>query len=107
MLMSQAARSSGAIGLPRFGDCANAADDRASSAPAAMSSRIDMFDLALVGDAPAGDHVVVEVAAVAAQRNELRAVGLHIAGFVGGAALQRDRRAVPPPRHPEPRQRLR
>src|ERR1700676_5047721 len=98
MLMSQEARSSGEIGFPRFGDCAKAAEPSATSTPAAMSLRIDMLDLALVGDAPGGDHVVVEVAAVATRRDELRAVRLHVAGFVGGAALQRDGRAVPPPR---------
>src|SRR5262249_62279585 len=105
MLMSQDARSSGEIGLPRLGDSANAADDSATSAPATMSSRIDMLHLALVGDVPARDHVVVVVAAVAAQRDELGAARLHVAGLVGRAAHQRDGPAVPSPRQPEPPQR--
>src|SRR5215471_1523985 len=107
MLMSQEARSSGEIGLPRLGDSANAVEAKATSAPATMSSRIDMLHLALVGDVPARDHVVVVVAAVAAQRNELGTARLYVAGLVGRTAHQRDGLAVPPPRHPEPRQRLR
>src|ERR1700680_1223869 len=79
MLMSQEARSSWEIGLPRFGPCwANAVDARAWTASAAAgaaatrSLRIDIFHLAIAGHRPGLDHVVVVVAAVAAQRDEFR-----------------------------------
>src|SRR5579871_6744765 len=108
MLMSQVARSSGEIALPRLGDCwAAAAPHRATSAAAAASSRINIFHLALVGDVPARDHVAVEVAAVATQRDKLRPRRLDVAGLVGGAALQRHRAAIPLPGHAEARERLR
>src|SRR5215831_18858494 len=105
MLMSQEARSSGEIGLPRLGlCCANAGDASARStagAAATRNLRIDIFHLAIAGDGPGLDHVVMVIAAVAAQLDELCAAWLHVAGLVGRTALQHRRSAVPLPRHAE------
>src|SRR5712671_7389960 len=91
ILMSQEARSSGKIGLPRLGLCwANTGDasaKRAAGAAAAKNLRIDIFHLAIARDGPGLDHVVVVVAAVAAQRNELLAARLDVSGLVGRTAL--------------------
>src|ERR1700733_5447462 len=82
MLMSQVARSSGEIGLPRVGLWADAPAPRAGgTAAVARVLRIDIFHLAASGHGPGLDHVAMIIAAVAAQRDELRARGLHIAGI--------------------------
>src|SRR5260370_37874570 len=87
MLMSQEARSSAEIGLPRVGLCsANAGDasaKRAAGAAALQNLRIDIFHLAIDGHRPGLDHVVVVGAAVAAQRDELLAARLHVSGLIG------------------------
>src|SRR5262249_42460464 len=105
MLMSQAARSYSEIGLPRLGLCwANAGDanaNRAAGAAAAKNLRIDIFHLAIAGHGPGLDHVVVVVAAVAAQRDELLAARLNVSGLIGRTALQDCGPAVPLPRHAE------
>src|SRR5580700_9468346 len=87
MLMSQEARSSWEIGLPRFGPCWANAVDASTTTESAVAGRvatrtlrIDIFHLAIAGHRPGLDHVVVVVAAVAAQRDELSAARLHIAG---------------------------
>src|SRR6266446_1598647 len=91
MLMSQEARSSAEIGLPRLGLCwANAGDASAKSAAGAAALknlRIDIFHLAIAGHGPGLDHVVVVGAAVAAQRDELLAARLDVSGLVGRTAL--------------------
>src|SRR5215471_1039476 len=111
MLMSQDARSSGEIGLPRLGLCwANTGDANAKSSAGAAATkilRIDIFHLAIAGYGPGLDHVVVVDAAVAAQRDELRAARLDVAGLVGRTALQHRGAAVPLPGHAEARRRLR
>src|SRR5262245_55159663 len=59
---SHGAISASVIGLPSFGDCANAAP--AASAPASTATailRVDMLDLPARVDAPAGEAVVVLV----------------------------------------------
>src|SRR5215470_10375198 len=110
MLMSQAARSSAEIGLPRLGLCwANAGDasaKRAAGAAALKNLRIDIFHLAIAGHGPGLDHVVVVIAAVAAQRDELLAARLHVPGLVGRTALQYRRAAVPLPCHAKARHSL-
>src|SRR5262245_36305540 len=109
MLMSQEARSSAEIGLPSFGPCwadAGAASTRTAAGTAAARNlyiglRIDILHLAIAGHGPRLDHVVVVLRALAAQRDELRAARLDVAGLVGAAALQHRRAAVPLPRHAE------
>src|SRR5215471_1748642 len=111
MLMSQEARSSGEIGLPRLGLCWAATGDasarRRAGAAATKILRIDIFHLAIAGHGPGLDHVVVVNTAVAAQRDELRAGRLDVTSLVGGAALQHRGAAVPLPCHTEPRRSLR
>src|ERR1700726_2839968 len=67
MLMSQEAKSSGEIDLPRSGLCwANTGDARAKTSAGAAATkilRIDIFHLAIAGHGPGLDHIVVEVAA--------------------------------------------
>src|SRR6267378_2734117 len=105
MLMSQEARSSTEIALPRLGLCwANAGDasaNRAAGAAAAKNLRINIFHLATAVHHPGLDHVVVVVAAVAAQRDELLAARLDVSGLIGRTALQRRRTAGPLPCHAE------
>src|SRR5215468_3485285 len=99
MLMSQEARSSAEIGLPRLGlCCANAGDasaNRTAGAATPKNLHIDIFHLAIAGHGPGLDHVVVIDAAVAAQRDELGAAWLDVSGLVGRAALQHGGTAVP------------
>src|SRR5207302_7301390 len=113
-LMSQGARSAGAIGCPRPGPSADIAGAAASSTPAQIIPangskllRIGIARLPFLVDAPTGDRVVVVDAAQPALGGELRARGLHHAGLVGGAALQHGGTAVPPPGRAEARERLR
>src|SRR5258705_7056454 len=102
MLMSQGARSAGAIGWPNFGACAEAAAVKARmAAPATRCLSIDIGGLPLLVDAPALDRIEVILPAQAALSDERRARGLHHAGVVGGAALQHDWPAIPLPRRPE------
>src|SRR5690349_20993770 len=107
MLMSQTAISASVMGLPRLGVCAGAAlAPRTSASPMAHSEllRIDMLDLPLRPDAPAGDAVVMLVGeaqhigrrlGLAAQRDEFGTGRLHRAALVPGAALQHRGPAVP------------
>src|SRR5689334_24340312 len=109
--MSQGASSCAVIGLPRFGPSAKAAvEARASPKAPSQKLRIDMLDLPLVVDRPAGDAVEMlarecehgwRLRGLAALRDELGPCGLHIAGLIPGAALQHGWSAVPAPRHPE------
>src|SRR5947209_10907130 len=98
MLMSQAAISAGATGLPKCGSSAAlaGASMAVNNTPqtARRSSKHIGRPPGLI-DLPAGDRVVVVVAAQAPVGDELRARGLHHAGVVGGAALQHGRAAVP------------
>src|SRR5215510_8483517 len=116
--MSHALVSASEMLLPRPGVSAIAADPNASvSTTEARRLRVDMFDLPFVVDAPGGEAVVVLVRErevrrhrplrLAASGHEVRAQRLAQAGFVPGAAHQRDRLAVPAPRHGEACERLR
>src|SRR5262249_57552525 len=114
--MSHAAMSAWLIGRPRLGVSACAATSAAASAATASAIlRVDMLDLPLLADGPAGDAVpmlvreaqhVRHLLGFAARRHELGARGLHVAGLVPGAALQGGGSAVPAPRHAEARERL-
>src|SRR5215470_1080605 len=109
-LMSQGARSAGEIGCPKRG--ASAAPAKAAvanriAAPRARTSRERIGRLPFLVDAPAGDGVVVILAAQPAGLDELRARRLHHAGVVGGAALQHGGTAVPFPGGAKARERLR
>src|SRR6266511_5753167 len=88
MLMSQGARSAGAIGCPNCGACAIAGAASNSTAQKVSRSSVDIGCLPLLVDAPAGDRVVVIVAAQAALCGERFARRLHHAGVVGGADLR-------------------
>src|SRR5215217_6049906 len=115
MVMSQALMSASLIGFPSPGfsaQAAPAANAAASSrTPATSGLRVDMLDLPLGVDAPAGEAVVVLIGerqgvadrrlGLAACRDEVGAQGLGVAGLVPGAALQHDRLAVPSPGHVE------
>src|SRR5260370_1195763 len=114
--MSQAARSASDTGFPSPAVSANA-----PAVPRPIPSErthrilcINMLDLPAALDPPARDAVEVLVGesedrrwllGLAAQRHELRAGRLHIAGLVPGAALQHHRLAIPAPRHAEARER--
>src|SRR5271165_5456297 len=103
--MFQAAMSASAIGLPSPGVCAKAvpAPSPHASPNARMSLRVDMLDLPFAVDAPARDAVVMLIGerergrqrfgGLAAGGNKLRAGRLHVAGFIGGPALQDGRLA--------------
>src|SRR3954470_1364204 len=116
MVMSQALMSASLIGLPSFGvSAACAAPSVNASRAAATILRVNMLDLPLGADAPAGDAVVVLVREAgdvrhglgfAAHRDELRARRLEVAGLVEGAALQHRRSTVPAPGHAKARERL-
>src|ERR1700731_1705580 len=110
MLMSQAAMSAAVTALPNCGPSAAPAGETAMTSIAAPRARRSSKHIArLPGliDLPAGDGIVVVVAAQAPLGDELRARGLHHAGVVGGAALQHGGAPVPLPGRAEPRQRLR
>src|ERR1700730_12999662 len=109
MLMSQAAMSAAVTGLPNCGPSAAPAGATAMTSIAAPRARRSSKHIArLPGliDLPAGDGIVVVVAAQASLGDELRARGLHHAGVVGGAALQHGGTAVPLPGGAEAGQRL-
>src|SRR5579871_6692503 len=108
MLMSHGARSAGLMGWPKRGPSAALAPamPNANTSAAADILRIHMAHLALRIDAPAGDGVEVlhgkslhtgRAARRAALGDERLAGRLHVAGLVGGAALQHHRPAVPVP----------
>src|ERR1700733_14933892 len=114
MLMSQLAMAASSIGLPRLGVSAMEAPAviASNSEAAASSARsgVDMLDLPVAADAPAGDRIVVLIGKAqhrrrfrqfAAGGHEFGAGWLHIAGFIPRSALQRGRAAVPAPRHTE------
>src|SRR6478609_5486220 len=100
----QAAISASVIGLPSFGDSAATATEPSVTASETASSdlRVDMLDLPVAADAPAGEAVVVLI-------GEGHRVGhrLRVSGLVPGAALQHGGLAVPTPRHVEAREGLR
>src|SRR5215472_7673904 len=112
-LISHAAISAGSIGLPRPGPSADATlAARQSISPTAgdILLGVDMFDLPVAVDPPAGDGVEVLIQHCPDRRNclELTALGdefgsgrLHVAGIVPGAALQGRGPAVPMPGHAE------
>src|SRR5262249_9692532 len=111
--MSHCLTSASEILRPRFGDSASATPAPPASRRAASSLRVDMLDLPVVADAPGGDAVVVLVGegergrdrrlGLAALRDEIGAQRLRRAGLVPGAAQNRGRLAVPPPRHAQAR----
>src|ERR1700730_16172660 len=109
-LMSHSARSASLTGLPSPGLSAATAALASSASDAAMARRlaVNMLGLPFGVDRPAGDDVHVAHRergyrridlGLAALGEHVAAGRLHIAGFVGGAALQHDRLAVPPPPH--------
>src|SRR5260370_1389448 len=116
-VMFQLLMSASEIGLPRPGESAARPEDavasvskRAAASASRRALRVDMFDLPLAVDAPAGEAVVVVVGeaehvrhrfGLPALGDEIRPQRLRIAGLVPGAALQDDRLAVPPPGHAE------
>src|SRR4051794_17695104 len=117
--MSQALMSASLMGLPRPGASAKAAPaPRPATRRTAADSglRIDMFDLPVAVDAPAGEAVVVLIGepehvldrglGLPARRHEVGPQRLGIAGFVPGTALQHYRLAVPSPGHPKAGERL-
>src|SRR6267154_242596 len=112
MLMSQAAISAAVTGLPNCGlsaaiaTLAGATAMTSSAVQSAKRSSKHIARLPGLIDLPAGDGVVVVVAAEPALGDELRARGLHHTGVVGGAALQHGRTAVPLPSRAEACQRL-
>src|SRR5689334_5341872 len=124
--MSQALMSFSVIGWPRPTDCPRPFLSAASamleaSASAATAARdsflgVDMFDLSLGVDAPAGDAVVVlaveairvgdRLESFAARGHEFLPQRLAVAGVIPGAAHQHGRSAAPAPRDVEARERL-
>src|SRR5262245_50490939 len=118
MSMFHAAMSASVIGLPSFGaSAAMAADPKARTSPAASVLRVKMLDLPVAADTPAREAVVVLVGehqrvgdwllGLAAQRDELLAQRLSVAGLIPRSALQHGGLAVPAPRHLEAHERLR
>src|SRR6476659_4831171 len=114
MVMSQALMSASAIGRPRLGDSAEACSAASTTTrPAARSLRIDrlsidMLDLPVSFDPPAGNRIVVLVGesdhvrdglGLPARAHELRPCRLKIAGLIEGSALQDRRLTVPSPWH--------
>src|SRR5262245_40393479 len=117
MLMSQGARSAGAIGCPNRGASAALAALRQSTSAAATArlSRIDMTHLAVAIDPPALDQVAVlhrerrhigSTSGRTAFGNECLSRRLHVARLVRRAALQGRRTSVPVPRSAEAGERL-
>src|SRR6266404_4211730 len=114
--MSHAARSASDTGFPSAAVSANAGVAQATASRTAQALlSVDMLDLPAALDPPTRDAVEVLVGegedrrrllGLAAQRHELRAGRLHIAGLVPGAALQHHRLAVPAPWHAEAREGL-
>src|ERR1700689_3302459 len=105
MLTSHGAISSGLAALPRLGLSAAAVPYpiRGARHAARNALRIDMFDLAALCNAPAGNPVEMIIGPRAAIGDELGPRWLHISGFVGRAALEGGRAAIPPPGRAEPR----
>src|SRR6202166_2310447 len=114
MLMSQLAMAASSIGLPRLGVSAMEAPAviASNSDAAARSARsgVNMLDLPVAADAPAGDRIVVLIGKAQDRRRfrqfaadgcEFGAGRLHIAGFIPCSTLQRGRAAAPAPRHAE------
>src|SRR2546427_9767975 len=103
MLMSQEAISSGAAMRPRFGFSASAALETTASTEAAARRWlcVNMFDLPILGNAPARDPIEMVECLRAAIGDELGARRLELVGIVRGEALQDGRSADPYPRHPE------
>src|SRR2546430_2327931 len=107
MLMSHRAISSGVAGRPRSGASASAVVAQKSKAKAALKCLgIDMPDLPVLADPPAGDAVEVIERLGASFGDQRGTRWLYIPGTVRRAALQRCRAAVPAPSHAEPGQRL-
>src|SRR5258705_5954410 len=107
MLMSHAAMSAGAIGCPKCGAWARAADAIVSmDMQPAMRLSVNIAGLPHLVNAPACDGVVVVDPTQAALGRELRTRRLHHAGVVGGATLQHGGTAVPLPRCAEAHGRL-
>src|SRR5689334_11381170 len=107
--MSQEAISSEVASLPSSGPSASAADDRPSKAATAKRERlgINMRQLPLFGDGPAGDAIEVVNAFHSAIPEQLRTRRLNIPRLVGCAALQNSGAAVPAPGDTEAGQRFR
>src|SRR6266436_650069 len=72
-----------------------------------QSSCVGIGHLAVSRDAPGPDRVVMVSVIVAANREQLSQRRLDITGFIGGAALNDGRSAVPMPGKPEAGQRPR
>src|SRR5437667_1457194 len=100
MLMSHAAMAAESNGLPRLGasaEAAPAARQKASQTAVIGPLRVNMLDLPHAVDPPAGDRVKMVVQHHGDRRDRLQLPalsdklgtgGLHVAGFVPGAALQ-------------------
>src|SRR6266705_4833618 len=114
MLMSLGLISDSAIGCPSPGPSAIAMPEPSASAKRAAADRclgVNMFDLPVAVDRPAGDAVVVlvreaqhvrDLLGFAARSHKLSAGRLHVAGLVPGAALQHGGAAIPAPGDAEP-----
>src|SRR5262245_32475680 len=99
MLMSHGLMSSGVIGCPNFGLCADPTETQppTTRAAGARPLRLHIGRLPLLVDAPARDGVIVVLAAQATFRHEGGASRLHHAGVVSGTALEHCGSAVPLP----------
>src|SRR6202521_5323849 len=99
MLISQEAISSGLAAVPRLGLSASAAPQPTASAEQAASSvlRVDMFDLAALCHAPAGNPVKMVDGPCSTIGDELGPRRLHVSGLVGRTALESRRAAIPTP----------
>src|ERR1700674_703963 len=116
MEMSHGLASASATGLPNLGaPAAKAVPAKETAAAKTIVLSIDMAHRSLGIDGPARNAVHMlhrerdyrrRAARFAALGDELIARRLHVAPFVGGAALQHHRLPVPIPRHAEARQRL-
>src|ERR1700738_3253699 len=114
--MFQAVMSASVIGWPSPGVFARGggAPARTSTQARAPALHIDMVDLPILSDAPAGDAVVVLIGkserarhrllGLPARGDELGAGGVHVACFVPGGALQDCGRSIPAPGHAEARE---
>src|SRR5437879_4601538 len=109
--MFQPAISAGVAARPMpYGLCASARVAHSSTATAnaaGPSLGVGIGQLAVFGDAPGPDRVVMVDVIVAAHREQFGQRRLHVAGLVDGAALDYRRLAIPMPRQAEAGQRPR
>src|SRR5437899_12964691 len=109
--MFQPAISAGVAARPMpYGLCASAraAHSSVATANAASSSlRVGIGHLAVSGDTPRPDCVVMIDVVVAAHSEQFSQGRLHVAGLVDSSALDHRRLAIPMPRQAEAGQRSR